>query len=168
MPFCPPLPPRPRAPALVRVASLAPSALTRGFVRHVGIPLKRYLGALRLPLALAALRARLMLDAALDLDLAPSRLDSLMRAHTDLTSGEWRRQGERVGMRWGVHPTPLGPLLLRTPLDLSGVGFAHAEGPDPVSMALAFLGQSCASYGKSNDQRRACRRGFGAQRTPAD
>lgn len=127
-----------RAADLARAAGLREDVLSRAFSRHVGIPPKRYLGALRLPLALEALRTRPVLEAAAALDVAPSRLDALVRTHTGLSPGDWRRRGEGVDLRWGAHPTTLGPLVLvRSPLGLAGAGFAHAADPEAVADALA-------------------------------
>jgi AraC-like DNA-binding protein len=111
-----------RAETLARAAGVVPSALTRGFACHVGIPPKRYLGALRLPL-----------------DLAPSRLDALVRAHPGLTPGEWRRQGEggrhALGRpsdgAWTAGAAAHAPRARRRRLR------AHVEDPEAVATALA-------------------------------
>ena len=106
-----------RQPSLSDVAAhvgLSPFHFERLFRRWAGTTPKRFLQAVTLAHAKEALaESRSVLDAAYDAGLSgPGRLHDLFVAVEAVTLGEFKRGGEGLTVRYGVHPTPLGPALV--------------------------------------------------------
>ena len=104
-------------PTLETVAaqlSLSPGYLQRLFRHYTGISPKRYLQYL------TSARARQLLDQSapiLEATFAsglsgPSRLHDLLIATEAVTPGEYQSKGDRLQLRYGMHPTPFGPALI--------------------------------------------------------
>ena len=54
-----------------------------------------------------------MLDASYDVGLSgPGRLHDLFCAMEGVTPGEFKRKGDGLEIRWGVHPSVFGPCML--------------------------------------------------------
>lgn len=131
-------------PGLDRLAAamgMSPHHLQRLFTRWAGVSPKRFLGALTLTQARAALEAGAsVLDAALEAGLSgPSRLHDLYVAHQGITPGQESSGGEGLEIAHGLHPTPYGPaLVLLAPRGLCGLKFIDPDGPLPdADAALA-------------------------------
>ena len=101
---------------MAAAAGMSPFHFQRVFKRWAGISPKRFLQYVTLAHAKRALAADAsVLDAALDTGLSgPSRLHDLFVSCTALTPGEFKAQGERLAIRWGVHDAPLGRVLIGT------------------------------------------------------
>ena len=106
-----------RQPALETIAEqlgLSPGQVQRLFRHYTGISPKRYLQHL------TSHRARQLLDQSatiLESSFAaglsgPSRLHDLLVATEAVTPGEYQSKGERLQLRYGMHPTPFGPALV--------------------------------------------------------
>lgn len=124
--------------ALARHLKLSEAHVQRLFTRWAGISPKRFLQSL----TLADARARL-LDAAdlLDLSLSvglsgPGRLHDLFVTFEAVSPGEARAGGAGVTLRWGVHATPFGDMLVAT--SARGVCALHfLDGADPLAPLCA-------------------------------
>ena len=104
-------------PSLGDVAAhvgLSPFHFERLFRRWAGTTPKRFLQAATLARAKAALaESRSVLDAAYDAGLSgPGRLHDLFVAVEAVTPGDFKRGGDGLTIRYGVHETPLGPALV--------------------------------------------------------
>ena len=104
-------------PSLGDVAAhvgLSPFHFERLFRRWAGTTPKRFLQAVTLERAKAALaESRSVLDAAYDAGLSgPGRLHDLFVTVEAVTPGEFKRGGDGLTIRYGVHETPLGPALV--------------------------------------------------------
>lgn len=92
-----------------------PDHLVRVFREHVGTTPTRYQQHLRAEAGRRLLRDRPVLDASIELGASsPGRLHDLLVTVEAVTPGEARDGGAGVVARWGVHPTPLGPLVVVT------------------------------------------------------
>jgi len=82
----------------------------RLFHRWAGITPKDFIQVATLTYAKSLLRqSRPVLEAALESGLSgPGRLHDLFLSMEAMTPGEYRRGGEGLVIRWGVHPTPVG------------------------------------------------------------
>ncbi len=105
---------QPALEAIAAAAGMSPFHFQRVFKRWAGISPKRFLQYATLAHARRALAADAsVLDAALDAGLSgPSRLHDLFVSCEALTPGEYKAQGERLVVRWGLHDVPLGRILL--------------------------------------------------------
>jgi AraC family transcriptional regulator of adaptative response/methylated-DNA-[protein]-cysteine methyltransferase len=85
----------------------------RLFHRWAGVTPKDFLQVATLRHAKALLReSRPVLDAALEAGLSgPGRLHDLFLSIEAMTPGEYRRGGEGLTIRWGLHSTPVGEAL---------------------------------------------------------
>jgi AraC family transcriptional regulator of adaptative response/methylated-DNA-[protein]-cysteine methyltransferase len=85
----------------------------RLFHRWAGVTPKDFLQLATLEYAKALLKqSRPVLEAALEAGLSgPGRLHDLCISIEAMTPGEYRRGGEGITIRWGVHPTPVGEAL---------------------------------------------------------
>ena len=105
-----------RQPELAELAAhlgLSEAHLHKLFSRWAGVSPKRFVQSLTKAHAKALLRQHSVLDTALAVGLSgPSRLHDLMVVHEAVTPGEYQRQGAGLCVRWGVHPSPLGEVLL--------------------------------------------------------
>ena len=116
-------------PTLEEVAAsvrLSPYHFQRMFSRWAGISPKRFLQALTLNHAKAALAdSQSVLDAAFAAGLSgPSRLHDLFVTVEAVTPGEFKAQGAGLPIRYGFHPTPFGlALIAATPRGLCHLSF---------------------------------------------
>jgi AraC family transcriptional regulator of adaptative response/methylated-DNA-[protein]-cysteine methyltransferase len=106
-------------PSLEQVAAeagMSPFHFQRVFKRWAGISPKRFLQYVTLTNAKRCLiDDASVLEAALDSGLSgPSRLHDLFVACAAITPGEFKAQGSSLVVRWGLHDSPLGRVLLGT------------------------------------------------------
>jgi AraC family transcriptional regulator of adaptative response/methylated-DNA-[protein]-cysteine methyltransferase len=102
-----------RKPSLDDVAEhvgLSKHHFQRLFSRWAGVSPKRFMQYLTIDRARELLAGGLpLLDAALDLDLSgPSRLHDLFVTIDAVTPGDFKRRGDGLDIRFGVHPSPFG------------------------------------------------------------
>ena len=102
----------------------------RLFHRWAGVTPKDFLQVATLGYAKALLReSRPVLEAALESGLSgPGRLHDLFLSIEAMTPGEYRRGGEGLTIRWGVHPTPVGEALFA----VTDRGVCAIHFPDPI------------------------------------
>ncbi|MFM2044153.1 MAG: hypothetical protein RLY86_2729 [Pseudomonadota bacterium] len=137
---------------LAAEAGLSPAHFQKLFKRWAGVSPKRFAQFVTLGHARRLLREEGtgLLDAALDLGLSgPSRLHDLFVVVEACTPGEYKAAGAGLTIRWGVHATALGHVLLAaTPrgvcwLSFVGEGGGSAGGaatdPPGLDAALAEL-----------------------------
>ena len=123
---------QPSLEEVARAVGLSPFHAQRLFTRWAGISPKRFLGLLTVGHAKAALQAgESVLDATYEVGLSgPSRLHDLFTTYEAMTPGEYKEQGARLVIRYGVHPTPFGDgLLLATERGIAGLSFLD-DNPD--------------------------------------
>lgn len=121
---------QPSLDAMAEEAGLSPFHFQRIFKRWAGISPKRFLqyvtcaNARKLLLDDAS-----VLDAALETGLSgPSRLHDLFVSCEAITPGEFKALGERLLIRYGLHDTPLGRVLLGvTERGICWLSFVEAE-----------------------------------------
>lgn len=105
-----------RQPELAELSAhlgLSDAHLHKLFSRWAGVSPKRFVQSLTKAHAKALLRQHSVLDTALAVGLSgPSRLHDLMVVHEAVTPGEYQRGGAGLRVSWGVHPCPLGEVLL--------------------------------------------------------
>jgi AraC family transcriptional regulator of adaptative response/methylated-DNA-[protein]-cysteine methyltransferase len=96
------------------VAAMSPFHFQRTFKRWAGVSPKRFLQYVTLGHARELLAGEAsVLDAALDCGLSgPSRLHDLFVACEAMTPGEFKAMGGGLVVRYGLHDTPLGTMLL--------------------------------------------------------
>jgi AraC family transcriptional regulator of adaptative response/methylated-DNA-[protein]-cysteine methyltransferase len=104
-------------PSLEEVArhlGLSPFHFHRLFHRWAGVTPKDFLQLATLDAARGFLReSRPVLEAALSAGLSgPARLHDLCVTMEAMTPGDYRRGGEGVTLRWGLHATPVGETLI--------------------------------------------------------
>ncbi|MGE5597000.1 MAG: helix-turn-helix domain-containing protein, partial [Hyphomicrobiales bacterium] len=132
----------PEQPSLAEVAAhvgLSEWHLQRVFTRWAGVSPKRFLQYLTLADAKDRLReSRPVLEAALESGLSsPSRLHELFVTYEAVTPGEYRRRGEGVVLRYGVHDTPFGPaVIVASERGVTGLGFVGESGEEPTLREL--------------------------------
>lgn len=107
----------PEQPSLARVArhvGLGPHHLQRVFKRWAGLSPKRFLQFLTAEHAKRLLaESRPVLDTAFEVGLSGGgRLHDLLLAVEAVTPGEYKRRGEGLAIRWGIHPTPFGDCVV--------------------------------------------------------
>ena len=107
----------------------------RLFHQWAGVTPKDFLQVATLGYAKSLLReSRPVLEAALEAGLSgPGRLHDLCVSMEAMTPGEYRRGGEGLTVRWGVHPTPVGKALFA----MTERGVCAIHFPDPLQ-PLAF------------------------------
>jgi AraC family transcriptional regulator, regulatory protein of adaptative response / methylated-DNA-[protein]-cysteine methyltransferase len=105
---------QPSLETIAAASGLSPYHFQRVFKRWAGISPKRFLQYVTLDRAKRLLQGEAtVLDAALDAGLTgPSRLHDLFVACDAMTPGEFKAKGEMLVIRWGLHETPLGRILL--------------------------------------------------------
>jgi AraC family transcriptional regulator of adaptative response/methylated-DNA-[protein]-cysteine methyltransferase len=106
-----------RQPSLVDVATavgLSPHHFQRLFTRWAGVSPKRFLRFLTAEEAKVRLqRSEPVLQVAFETGLSgPARLHDLLVTLEGVTPGEFKAGGAGVELRWGIHATPFGPVLL--------------------------------------------------------
>jgi len=114
--------------------------LQRLFRRWAGVSPKRFLQLLTLEHAKGLLEeSRALLDVALEAGLSgPSRLHDLFVTLEAVTPGEYRRGGDGLDIRYGVHPSPFGPCLLAaTERGICRLDFVQDDDPEPILATLA-------------------------------
>ena len=130
-------------------AGLSPFHFQRVFTRWAGVSPKRFVGALTLSAARAAMDAGAsVLDATYEAGLSsPSRLHDLFVAHEALTPGDHRKKGEGLTLAYGVASTPFGPALL----GLTARGLCHLAFIDDGAAPGESRGQG-SGMGGTGDQ----------------
>lgn len=105
---------QPSLDELAQWAGLSKFHLQRLFTRWAGISPQRFLHYLTLEYAKETLsHSRNLLDASWDAGLSgPGRLHDLFVTLEAVTPGEFKRKGQGLEIRHGVHPTPFGPCLV--------------------------------------------------------
>ena len=120
-------------------AGMSPFHFQRTFARWAGVSPKRFLQYVTLGRAKELLDGRAsILDAALEVGLSgPSRLHDLFVACEAMTPGEFKAIGGGLVVRYGLHDTPLGRMLLgATERGICWLAFAEDD-PGPVLEAFA-------------------------------
>ena len=105
---------QPSLEEMAGAAKLSPFHFQRVFKRWAGVSPKRFLQYVTLAHAKRLLVEHAsVLDAALDAGLSgPSRLHDLFVTCEAITPGEFKALGYRLVIRWGLHDSPLGRVLL--------------------------------------------------------
>jgi AraC family transcriptional regulator of adaptative response/methylated-DNA-[protein]-cysteine methyltransferase len=105
---------QPSLETLADLASLSPHHFQRTFKRLVGVSPKKFLQYLTVSHAKRALRDHAsVLDAALDAGLSgPSRLHDLFVSCEAMTPGEFKALGPSLAIRYGIHDTAIGRVML--------------------------------------------------------
>ena len=120
-------------PSLEQVASqsgLSPWHFQRKFKAWVGVSPKRFLEFLTVQHAKELLdKSASVLDAALDLGLSgPGRLHEQFVSIEAVTPGQYKRLGSGLKIDYGVHPSPVGLMLLAmTDKGICELAFGSAE-----------------------------------------
>jgi len=133
-----------RQPPLAEVAAavgLSPGHFQRLFRRWAGISPKRFLQFLTVEHARRRLHAtRSLLDTALDGGLSgPSRLHDLFLASEAMTPGRYRRGGAGLVLRFGLHDSPFGQVLVaRTEAGICHLSFADGGQPAWTTLSTEF------------------------------
>ena len=118
-----------RQPSLAEAArhvGLSEHHFQRRFRRQVGLSPKKYVQFLTLERAKEMLaESRSVLDAAYASGLSgPGRLHDLFVNVEAMTPGEYKRRGQGLTIRYGVHPSPFGQcLVMRTDRGVCGLAF---------------------------------------------
>ncbi len=131
---------QPSLSELAEALHVSKGHLQRLFRRWAGVSPKRFLQLLTLEHAKGLLEeSRALLDVALEAGLSgPSRLHDLFVTLEAVTPGEYRRGGEGLDIRYGVHPSPFGPCLLAaTERGICRLDFVRDDDPGPILTALA-------------------------------
>jgi AraC family transcriptional regulator of adaptative response/methylated-DNA-[protein]-cysteine methyltransferase len=107
-------PDRPSLDAVAAVAGMHPHHFQRVFKRWAGISPKRFLQHLTVEHAKQLLAGdESVLGAAIEVGLSgPSRLHDLFVACEAMTPGEYKARGRGLVIRYGIHPGPLGRMLI--------------------------------------------------------
>lgn len=100
--------------AVAEAVSLSPFHLQRLFQRWAGVSPKRFQQFLTVEYAKQLLaQSGSVLDASLATGLSgPSRLHDHFVTLEAVTPGDYKRKGLDLDIRYGVHPSPFGPMLL--------------------------------------------------------
>ncbi|MGF1523960.1 MAG: methylated-DNA--[protein]-cysteine S-methyltransferase [Leptolyngbyaceae cyanobacterium] len=120
-------------PDLATIANhvhLSENHFQRLFSRWAGVSPKRFLQYLTVEYAKSKLtESRSLLDVSLDAGLSsPGRLHSLFVTLEAMSPGEYRADGEGLVIRYGIHATAFGKVLIATtPKGICNVQFLDAE-----------------------------------------
>lgn len=120
---------QPELDDVAAVAGMSPHHFQRTFKRWTGVSPKRFLQYLTLGQAKRLLDQRAsVLDTAIDLGLSgPSRLHDLFVACEAVTPGEYKRRGDGLEIRFGLHDSPFGrALVAATERGICWLGFVRA------------------------------------------
>lgn len=131
---------QPELDTVARIAGMSPHHFQRTFKRWTGVSPKRFLQYLTLGHAKRLLDGRAsVLDAALDLGLSgPSRLHDLFVACEAVTPGQYKRRGEGLEIRYGLHDSPFGrALLAATERGICWLGFVRDGNDSEIIDELA-------------------------------
>ena len=132
-----------RQPSLAeaaRRAGLSEYHFQRRFRRQVGLSPKKYVQFLTLERAKEMLaQSRSVLDTAYASGLSgPGRLHDLFVNVEAMTPGEYKRRGQGLTIRYGVHPSPFGQcLIMRTGRGVCGLAFTAPARRGETFTALA-------------------------------
>jgi AraC family transcriptional regulator of adaptative response/methylated-DNA-[protein]-cysteine methyltransferase len=116
---------------LARQVGLSEFHFQRLFRRWAGVTPKDFLQCLTLNRAKALLAtSHSLMETSLELGLSGTgRLHDLFLGLEAMTPGEFKRAGEGLTIRWGVHVTPFGEALFAiTPRGLCGLSFLEGGG----------------------------------------
>jgi AraC family transcriptional regulator of adaptative response/methylated-DNA-[protein]-cysteine methyltransferase len=135
-----------RQPELAEIAahvSLSPYHFQRLFQRWAGISPKKFLQFLTLASAKQKLRAsHTLFDTALETGLSGTgRLHHLFVTLEGMTPGDYKSAGASLEIRYGLHESPFGLLLLAT----TAKGICHLAFTDEPEQAVRELGQHWAN-----------------------
>jgi AraC family transcriptional regulator of adaptative response/methylated-DNA-[protein]-cysteine methyltransferase len=133
---------QPRLADVARHVGLSEFHFNRLFRRWTGLTPKQYLAEITSRAAKAALREEpSVLDAAHAIGLSGGgRLHDLTVTLDAMTPGEYRAQGERVDIRYGVAQTPFGSAFVaQTPRGLCRLAFVDGSGLAAELAALRAL-----------------------------
>jgi AraC family transcriptional regulator of adaptative response/methylated-DNA-[protein]-cysteine methyltransferase len=111
---------------LSRAAGLSPFHFQRLFKRWAGVSPKQFTQFLTAQAAKQKLlESRNLLDAAYDAGLSsPGRLHDLLVSVEAMSPGEYKKRGEGLMIRYGIHPSPFGPCLIAlTDRGICGLSF---------------------------------------------
>lgn len=105
---------QPSLDQVARAAGTSPFHFQRLFKRWAGVSPKRFLQYLTIARARSALDGGAsVLAASYDAGLSgPGRLHDLFVAVDAVTPGEFKAAGRGLAIRWGIHPSPVGPALI--------------------------------------------------------
>lgn len=115
---------------IAREVGLSPFHFQRLFRRWAGVSPKRFLQTLTVEHAKSLLaESASVLDAAYETGLSgPSRLHDHFVAVEAMTPGEFKRRGAGLEIRWGVHASPFGRVVIATTgRGVCGLSFAAGE-----------------------------------------
>lgn len=129
-------------PSLEEIAAsvhLSKYHFQRIFKRWAGVTPSQFLHYLTVKYAKERLReAQSVLDTTVDAGLSsPGRLHDLFVTFEAMTPGEYKKLGEDLVIRYGIHPTPFGDCLLATTeRGICALRFIPPEGEDEVIVQL--------------------------------
>ena len=125
---------QPELETVAEAVGLSTAHFQRMFKRWAGISPKRFVQYLTLDHACQRLAdSASVLDASYDAGLSgPGRLHDLFVTYEAMTPGDYKRDGDGVGIVYGVHPSPFGPCFIgETERGVCALGFAD----DAASLA---------------------------------
>ena len=129
---------------VARVTGISPHHFQRTFNSWTGLSPKRFLQYVTLVHAKKLLKGRtILLDTAFDLGLSgPGRLHDLFVACEAVTPGEYKQRGLGLSIRYGLHDSPLGRVLIGvTERGICGLRFVTGgddTGGDDAAAVNAF------------------------------
>ena len=135
---------------------LSPYHFHRLFSRWVGTTPKRFLQFISVEYAKQRLhQTESVLEAAWDTGLSGGgRLHDLMVTVEAVTPGEYKRHGDNLTIRYGIHPTPFGDCLLgSTDRGLCSLEFLTGRSEEEVRAELAHRWPGAELQQSSNDTR---------------
>ena len=121
------------------IAGLSPHHFQRTFKAWTGVSPKRFLQYVTLGHAKRVLSETAnLLDASLDLGLSgPGRLHDLFVACEAMTPGEYKQKGRGLAIRYGLHDSPLGRVLIGvTDRGICSLGFVESGEEDGGARSL--------------------------------
>lgn len=150
---------QPRLGDVAAALHLSPGHLQRVFTRFAGTSPSRFLRWLTADAARQLLRERAtVLDATAEVGLSsPGRLHDLLVTVDGVTPGEVGRRGDGLDIKVGVHPTPLGAVLLGvTPRGVCTLQFvADGEVADETTAERVVSEWPAAAVVRDDDATRA-------------
>jgi AraC family transcriptional regulator of adaptative response/methylated-DNA-[protein]-cysteine methyltransferase len=132
-------PDQPKLEDIAKSCGLSPFHFQRVFTRWVGISPKRFLQFLTVEYAKRMLAdSRSILDTTYDSGLSsPSRLHDLFVSCEAMTPGEYKQQGKRLTIRYGIHPSPFGECVLAvTDRGICALEFVACDATDEAIGAI--------------------------------
>jgi AraC family transcriptional regulator, regulatory protein of adaptative response / methylated-DNA-[protein]-cysteine methyltransferase len=162
-----------RQPTLAEVAAHAGMSefhFQRLFSRWAGISPKRFLQYLTKEYAREALeRSQSLLDVSLAAGLSgPGRLHDLFVHCEAVTPGEYKNAGDGLTIRYGIHPSPFGRVLLAvTERGICGLSFLASGNGEEERASLRQKWQAATLVEDSEETRRLATRIFTPGADPA-